>query len=185
MKATTQTSQQTPRFRHISGRFFRSVLADRVNDVLAPPLPGSAGRYHRPGQTTLYMSPRLEWAMIAVSGYIREDGRPRVVIPLMVGVAHVLDQHDEAACHAIGIDRERSNAPWRAALEAGDEPPSWRNADAARASGADGIIDRSRMIPGGWHVNLFQWNDLGGPRVEVCGEPVAITLSSDGPKWGL
>jgi hypothetical protein len=37
------------------------------------------------------MSPKLEWAMNAVSGYIREDGRSCVVVPLMVGEAHVLD----------------------------------------------------------------------------------------------
>jgi len=131
------------------------------------------------------MSPKLEWAIIAVSGYIREDGRPRVVVPLMVGEAHVLDQHDEEACRLLGIDRELSNAPWRHALAAGQEPPSWRNADAARKAGADGIIDRSRMIPGGWHVNLFHWNELGAPSVIVAGDPIAIRLSPDGPKWGL
>ncbi|MDZ4137631.1 MAG: RES family NAD+ phosphorylase [Erythrobacter sp.] len=185
MNDRTESSRHIPRFRQVSGPFFRSVLVDREKDVLAPPLPQSAGRYHRPGQATLYMSPKLEWAMIAVSGYIREDGQPRVVIPLMVGVAHVLDQHDEEACRALGVDRELSNTSWRDALEAGEEPPSWRNADAARASGSDGIIDRSRMIPGGWHLNLFRWNELGGPSVIVCGEPVAIKLSSDGPKWGL
>ena len=172
-------------FRRVSGKFFRSVLADRVDDVVAPPGPESAGRYHRPGQAALYMSPQLEWAMIAVSGYIREDGRRRVVVPLIVGEAHVLDQHDEHACRVLGIDRDLSNAQWRQALKAGQEPPSWRNADKARAAGADGIIDRSRMIPGGWHVNLFRWNELGGPSVSVAGEPILIHLSNDGPKWGL
>ncbi|MBN9077079.1 MAG: RES family NAD+ phosphorylase [Rhizobiales bacterium] len=160
-------------------------MADRSSDVLAPPRPQSVGRYHRPGQTTLYMSPKLEWAMIAVSGYIREDGRPRVVVPLLVGEAHVLDQHDEEACRLLGIDRELSNAQWRPALDAGLEPPSWRNADVAREAGADGIIDRSRMIPGGWHVNLFRWNELGGPSVVVAGDPIAFRLSPDGAKWGL
>lgn len=172
-------------FRRVEGAFFRSVLADRIGSVLDPPARGSAGRYHRLGQPALYMSPTLEWATIAVSGYIREDGRPRVVVPLMVGAAFVLDQHDADACASLGIDRDLSNAPWRPALAAGREPPSWRNADAARAAGADGIIDRSRMIPGGWHVDLFRWNDLGGPSIAPCGDPVAITLSRDGPKWGL
>ena len=102
------------------------------------------------------MSPMLEWAIIAVSGYVREDGRPRVVVPLMVSNAYVLDQHDEDACDTLGVDRDLSNAPWRPALATGQEPPSWRNADAVRVAGADGIIDRSRMIPGGWHVNLFR-----------------------------
>ena len=171
--------------RRVEGAFFRSVLADRVTDVLSPPAPESAGRYHRFGQATLYMSPTIEWAMIAVSGYIREDGRPRVVVPLTVNEAYVLDQHDEDACRLLGIDRDLSNVPWRPALAAGQEPLSWQNSDVARAAGADGIIDRSRMIPGGWHVNVFRWNELGGPSITVCGEPVAICLSADGPKWGL
>ena len=185
MSDLIETGGQMLKLRQVGGSFFRSVLVDRAKDVMAPPRPGSAGRHHRPGQATLYMSPKLEWAMIAASGYMRKDGRPRVVIPLMVSVAHVLDQQDEEACRAIGVEREMSDAPWRAALAAGEEPRSWRIADAARASGADGILDHSRMIPGGWHVNLFHWNDLGGPSVEVCGEPVAITLLRDGPKWGL
>lgn len=185
MGSDASLSHMAPKLRIVSGPFFRSVLADRVSEVLAPPHPQSAARYHRPGQATLYMSPILEWAMIAVSGYIREDGRPRVVIPLTVSEVRAFDQHDEEGCRVLGIDRNLSNVPWRPALEAGQEPPSWRNADAARAVGAEGIIDRSRMIPGGWHVNLFRWNDLGGPSVSVCGEPVAIELSGDGPKWGL
>jgi len=171
--------------RKVGGAFFRSVLADRVQSALAPPTPESAGRYHRLGQATLYMSPTIEWATIAVSGYMREDNRPRVVVPLMVSEAYVLDQHDEDACRLLGIDRDLSNAPWRPALAQGQEPPSWKNSDAARGAGADGIIDRSRIIPGGWHANLFRWNDLGGPSVTICGEPIEINLSVSGPKWGL
>ena len=171
--------------RKVGGYFFRSVLTDRVQSVLAPPLPTSAGRYHRLGQAILYMSPTIDWATIAVSGYMREDSRPRVVVPLFVGTAFVLDQHDEQACNMLGIDREASNQSWRPALAAGVEPASWRNSDAARAVGADGIIDRSRLIPGGWHLNLFRWNSLGGPSINVCGEPVEIALSESGSKWGL
>jgi hypothetical protein len=184
-EAPSTATAPNPTFRKIEGAFFRAVLADRIESVLAPTAPESAGRYHRLGQATLYMSPRLEWATIAVSGYIREDNRPRVVIPLIASAADVLDQHDEAACRRLGIDRDLSNAPWRPSLALGHEPPSWQNADAARAAGADGIIDRSRMIPGGWHVNLFRWNNLGGPSVKVCGEPIPINLSADGPRWGL
>jgi len=74
---------------------------------------------------------------------------------------------------------------WRSALAAGYEPPSWRNADAARFADANGIIDRSRMIHGGWHLNLCRWNEVGGPLVSVCGEPKEINLSANGPKLGL
>lgn len=97
----------------------------------------------------------------------------------------VLDQHDEEACRRLGIDREQSNANWRIALAAGTEPPSWSNADTARAAGADGILDRSRLIPGGWHLNLFRWNATGGPSVRVVGDPTEVCLSEGGSKWGL
>ena len=173
------------RFRVISGLFFRAILAQRADQVLAPPAPGSAGRYHRLGQPVLYTSPSADWATIAVSGYMREDGLSRVVVPLLIGEAHVVDQRDDAACALLGIVPERSNEPWRSSLAKGEEPPSWRNADAARAAGADGIIDVSRTIPGGWHLNLFHWNELGGPSVEIVGDPIAIRLSAEGPKWGL
>jgi hypothetical protein len=172
-------------FREVSGHFYRSVLLERLDHILAPPGPQSAGRYHRPGEATLYMSAAAEWSIAAISGYMREDGKARVVVPLLVTEAVVLDQHDAQACALLGIDRELSNSSWRQALDTGREPPSWRNADTARAAGADGIIDRSRIIVGGWHLNLFRWNELGGPKVEVCGEPMEIRLSPDGQKWGL
>ncbi len=173
-----------PAFRCLQGPFFRAVAADRVGATLDPPGPASAGRYHREGQPTLYLSPRADWATIAVSGYMREDGRPRVVVPVHVNEAFVLDQRDKEACRALGIRREESNANWRTAIAAGVEPPSWRNADVARAAGADGIVDRSRLIPRGWHLALFRWNGPGSPLVRVIGEPTAISLSSDGPHWG-
>ncbi len=169
----------------MSGSFYRAVLLDRLATALEPPERGHAGRYHRPGQPALYMSPSSDWATIAVSGYMRADRRPRVILPLMVGEALVLDQRDEAACRLLGIDRDLSNQPWRSALAAGGEAASWRNADAVRAAGADGIVDRSRMIPGGWHVNLFRWNRLGGPSVTICGDPRPIVLSDSAEAWSL
>jgi RES domain-containing protein len=175
----------SPIFRLISGRFYRSVLAERVDNVLDPPSPQSAGRYHRYGQPALYMSPEPGWAIRAISGYMREDGKARMLVPLLVTEAMVLDQHDEALCEGLGIDRTQSNVSWRTVLEQGGEPPSWKTSDIARASGADGLIDPSRNISGGWHLDLFRWNDLGGPKVEVAGEPVEIRLSATGGKWDL
>lgn len=172
-------------FRAISGRFYRAVLVERIDNVLDPPSPKSAGRYHRHGQPALYMSPEPEWAIRAISGYMREDGKARVLVPVMVNEAYVLDQHDQTLCDRLGIDRSRSDTSWRTALEAGGEPPSWQTSDIARAAGADGLIDPSRNIPGGWHLDLFRWNDLGGPRVEVAGNPVEIRLSATGGKWEL
>ena len=168
----------------VQGRFYRAIRTDRVGEVLAPPGPDGAGRYHRPGQPALYVTPSPEWAHIAVSGYMREDGLPRMIVPLVMEEAHVLDQRDQQACAALAIDRDASNASWRSVLAAGGEPPSWRNADAARAAGADGIIDRSRQIPGGWHLTLFRWNASGGPKVEICGDAVSSFVSGNHEKQG-
>ena len=98
----------------------------------------------------------------------------RVIFPLLVSEARVLDLRDEGACLRLGVDRERANTSWRKTLAAGGRPPSWDIADAARGMGADGLIDRSRLRPGAWHVALFHWNALGGPRVELDGaaEPI-------------
>lgn len=180
-----QTMERLGDLFSITGQFFRSVLSDYVDQVLSPPVNQNAGRYHRPGQAILYTSATPEWSIIAVSGYMRQDNRPRVVVPLFVEDALVVDQRDEETCLRLGIDRELSNESWLKALENGREPASWRNSDAARASGADGLIDRSRMIPDGRHLNLFLWNEMGGPKVTVCGDPIDIQLSPDGPQWGL
>lgn len=172
-------------FRRLSGPFYRTVLAERADQVLDPPHAGSAGRYHRIGQPALYMSPKKEWAIIATSGYMREDGLRRVVVPLMLDEALVVHQEDAGACTRLGIDPSLSSSPWRKALAEGQEPLSWRVSDAARAAGADGLIDLSRQIAGGWHLTLFRWNAEGTPRVQVCGEAEEITLGDLETKWGL
>lgn len=171
--------------RRISGYFFRTIPVERLAYVLDLPKHGSSGRYHRPGQPILYMSPVKEWSIRAVSGYMRADGIRRVVVPLYIDEAFVLDQNDEMACRVLGIDPELSKKPWIPALKVNREPPSWKNSDLARGYGADGIIDCSRLIPGGWHLNLFRWNELGAPTVHICGEPMEFRLSVEGKKWDL
>ena len=153
--------------RRVEGRFYRSIRPELAAHVLDPPLPHHFGRYHAPGQPALYISPQRDWAAYAGEFNSAADGAARIVIALDVQPAFVFDQHDEAVCAALGIDREHSNASWRKSLQASRRPPSWDNANAVRAINADGIIDRSRQIAGGWHVVLFRWNGLGGPQITV------------------
>lgn len=155
----------------ISGRFWRAITADRAEQVLDLPGPESAGRYHRPGQPALYITPEADWAAIAIGRYLLADGIERVAVPLELDGAEVFDQRNLAACAALGIDPEQSQVRWNDELAAGREPPSWRASDAARAGGAQGIIDVSRGIAGGWHACLFAWNVHGSPQVRVAGNP--------------
>ena len=170
-------------FSRIGGRFYRAIIARRIAQVLDPPGPESAGRYHRRGQPALYITPMADWAAIAVGNYMAEDGRPRVIVPLELDEAWVLDQRDEAACAALGIARDMSNVRWRPELAAGREPPSWQNSDIVREAGADGMIDRSRGIVGGWHLTLFRWNEPGAPTVSVAGEALPCDYAASRARW--
>lgn len=160
----------------LCGFFYRVVRQQQIENVLSPLNVNSAGRYHSPGQSILYMSPELEWAQSAISPYMLEDRHRRFVIPLRVENALVFDQRDAKACDALKFDPRESNMPWRAALKTGNRPPSWANSDAVRGVPADGIIDPSRNIPGGWHLNLFKWNTADGPQVIVAGRPKEVFL---------
>jgi hypothetical protein len=159
------------------------VPEDRVAQVLDPPAPDSAGRYHRPGERALYVTREADWAMIAIARYIPLDGKQRLVVPLRLSAARVVDQRDQDACAALGINPVRSAARWQKYLAAGEEPPSWANVAAARAAGADGITDPSRGITDGWHLALFRWNEPGASTVEVDGDPFLLEYEEARARW--
>lgn len=167
----------------VSGRFWRAIAAKRVDQVLVPPGPDSAGRYHRPGERALYITPQADWATIAIGRYLLADGLERVVVPLEVDGAKLFDQRDPAACAALGIDPQLSQVRWNDELAAGRESPSWRASDAARAAGAQGIVDVSRGIAGGWHACLFAWNTPGAPQVRVAGDPLPCDYWPARDRW--
>ena len=169
--------------RRISGRFWRAIAVERENQVLDPTGPHSAGRYHRPGEPAFYMTSEADWAVIAIGRYLLADEIERVVVPLELDQAQMFDQHDKAACFALGVDRDASQVRWNDELAAGREPPSWRASGAARAAGYDGIIDRSRGIAGGWHACLFRWNAPNMPQVRVVGAAVACDYAASRARW--
>lgn len=175
-------SERLPLHR-ITGRFWRAIAAERVEQVLDLPGPDSAGRYHRPGQPALYITPHADWATIAIGRYLLSDGIARVVVPLELDGAALFDQRDPAACAALGIDSEQSQVRWNDELAKGREPPSWRASDAAREAGAQGIIDVSRGIAAGWHACLFAWNRPGTPQVRVAGDPIPCDYWAARDRW--
>lgn len=162
----------------VSGPFFRSIVAEHAHMLLEPPRPVDCGRYHCPGQAALYMTPRSGWARLVANWYFERDARPRVLFALRVSKARVLDLANEQACRMLGVDSEKANCSWREALAAGQMPSSWSVADAVRNAGGDGLIDRSRLFPGAWHVTLFAWNQPGKPKVTRVGEAEMLHMCS-------
>jgi hypothetical protein len=156
--------------RVISGPFFRSIPTQWQSALLDRQQPLHVGRYHGPGQHALYMSATAEWARLVAEASSQKDGHSRILFPLEISEARVLDLGDEAACRQFGIDGALANLSWQKAIAAGETPPSWIVANAVRATGADGLIDRSRSFPGAWHVTLFDWNMPGKPQVRATGD---------------
>lgn len=167
----------------IAGRFWRAIPVERADQVLDLSGPDSAGRYHRPGQPALYITPEADWATIAIGRYLLADRIERVVVPLALDGAEVFDQRDPVACAALAVDPEQSQVRWNDELAKGREPPSWRASDAARAAGALGIIDVSRGILGGWHACLFAWNQPGAPQLRIAGDPVPCDYWPARERW--
>lgn len=118
------------------------------------------GRYNRAGERTLYMSGSPEGVAAAMARY---GDAPRRIVRLMVEADGLIDLRDAP----FGFDASRAKEDWIAALDRGEEPPSWAVSDRARALGATGLIDGSRRLPDAWHLVLFRWNEPGGASVRV------------------
>ena len=125
-----------------------------------------AARYNRPGERALYMSGSAVGVAAAMARY---GDAERVLVRLDVTAGRLLDVRDAAACRVLGVDATLTKVDWLAALERGEEPPSWRVSDRARAVGAQGLIERSRRTPTEWHLVLFRWNEQDGGAVRVAG----------------
>ena len=146
-----------------AGPCWRAVVAGHEGGVLEGTV--RAGRDNRAGERTLYVSGSPEGVAAAMARY---RDAPRTAVPLVVVADDLIDLRDVGACAAHGIDPTRAKEDWNAALDRGEEPPSWRIADQLRATGADGLIDGSRRAPGEAHIVLFRWNRPGAPTVTVA-----------------
>lgn len=144
--------------------------ADRVLDGVIHP----EGRFHQDGEPALYASPTPEGAAIAIAVYLKLDDAPRVMIPMALNDARMVDLRDPVTCAALEIDPKWPSVPWADQRAAGQPATSWRASDAARASGADGMIYASRRAPARWHVVLFRWN---------AGEVAQLTLADAPSPW--
>jgi len=158
----------------LSGRFYRIIFADNLGRVLDGVL-SPEGRFHHDGERTTYMSPSPEAAAVAVNIYLKPDDPPRVIVPLQLTDAMVLDFRTPETEKQLGLKWRETAVPWAEQRAAGLPATSWRASDAARASGADGMIYPSRTLPSRWwHLVLFRWNTEGAPTLRLDGTPLAF-----------
>lgn len=138
----------------LSGTFWRLIERARAGEVLAPAL-SPEGRFHHQGQRALYLSQSEEGTRVAMARYIGAETPELIAVAIDVPHARVLDLRDAAQCVRFGIGPEHENIVWQ------DLPrpsPTWAISDAARATGADGMLYRSRSRPDLTHLVLFRWN---------------------------
>jgi RES domain-containing protein len=152
----------------LSGRFYRIVFAADIGHVLGGVLTPEA-RFHHSGQPALYLSPSPEAAGFAVASFVGPDDPPRVLVPVEVEGARVVDLRDAAHREALGLAGHEPSVPWQPERSAGRPATSWRASDVARAAGADGMIYVARSAPSRWHLVLFRWNEATGARVSIDG----------------
>jgi RES domain-containing protein len=155
----------------VAGRFWRTVFAADVDRVLQGTR-SPEGRFHRDGQPTLYMSPSAEFSRIAVDVYLRDGDPLRVIVPLDVTYADLVDLRDPGIQRRLGLNGTEASVPWQPERAAGRPATSWIASDAARSAGADGIIYAARTNPLRWHIVLFVWNAPTGPQVRQSDPPI-------------
>jgi RES domain-containing protein len=149
---------------NLSGRFYRILFKADQSRILQGAIT-QEGRFHHSGQPALYMSPTPETAAIAVATYLRGDDPPRVIAPLKVTNACILDLRRTEVLAHLGLTGTEPSVLWQPQRALGLPATSWVASDAARQTGADGMIYTSRKDPTRWHLVLFRWN--GGTDAKV------------------
>ena len=112
-------------------------------DPLAP-VTWPEGRFHHSGQWAIYGSLTPEGCAVAIARYLREGDPPRMVVPLQI-TARVLDCSGQPGLSVV----------WQDVRAGGAVAPTWAASDAARASGAQGMLYSSRSRPDLTHLVLF------------------------------
>ncbi|MCV7500892.1 MULTISPECIES: RES family NAD+ phosphorylase [Micrococcus] len=150
-------------FTAVAGTFYRAVEARFVDSALRGSR--SAGRYSPPDAPTLYLSSSPEGVDAAMVAHTDATTPPRELLTFDVHAERIVDLRDAEALAALGVDLAAAMAPWKPAVEVGEEPSSWAVRRRLEEAGAHGLIDPSRTAPGLWHLTLFRWNEDGTPRV--------------------
>jgi RES domain-containing protein len=146
----------------IGGRWLR-VLTPRWAHL---PLSGegasiTGGRFNRIGARALYLSRTIEtaWAEYQQMGALP---RPGLVAGYDVQADAVVDLTDPDIVATLEVEQADLSGDWRYLWRIQHyEPPTWALVDRLKADGAQGLMYRSVLHPGG--VNLVLWLDAPSP----------------------
>lgn len=116
------------------------------------------GRFNHSGQTAHYSSLTPEGAAVAIRRYVARGDPPRAILPLRITRARAIDLRGRADASVVWQDIRAGGAP----------SPTRAFSDAARASGAQGLLYASRSRPKLTHFVLF---DLSDAVVSAAGPP--------------
>ncbi|MBO9706650.1 MAG: RES family NAD+ phosphorylase [Caulobacter sp.] len=161
------------RWDELSGTFYRIMFESDEHLVLAG-AKSPEGRFHHSGLPALYLSSKIDWAAKAIDTYRRPGDARRVAVPLHVDRARIVDLRKADVCADLSIRRLDAAVPWRPQRQMGQPADSWRPADIVRSSDADGMVYTARSAPDRWHLVLFRWNALGGPKITVAGPSTTV-----------
>lgn len=151
--------------RPFSGTIWRILAQESAYSPLAP-AQAPEGRFHHDGQIAIYTSLTAQGAGIAIQRYLKQDTRPKVIVPLLIEAANILDMRGTA-------DNIKSTTlVWQDMRIKGLRAPTWDVSDLARQSGAQGMLYRSRSHPDLSHLVLF-----GVP------DPGSLTPAADAKEW--
>lgn len=146
--------RSTIKFTPYAGAVWRILAKEHAHLPLAPAR-ADEGRFHYDGQIAIYTSLTAEGAGTAVQRYLAEDRRPKVIVPLLVEATDILDMRGTPE------DVQATTKVWQDIRANGLRAPTWDLSDKARASGAQGMLYRSRTHPGLSHLVLFGVPDPG------------------------
>lgn len=130
-----------------------------------------AARYNRLGQDALYLSVDEHSARVAMAKYLNTIDHPLVLVEFEIERCRLVDLRHKDAKDL----RMLASQDWKAELQEGHEPTSWKISDMLRARNEIGLMDPSRKEPSVWHVTLFRWNEAGAPHVRLIGASKPIS----------
>ncbi len=131
-----RNSQSIAALTPFCGTLYRIAFAKYAGAVLDGVI-HPEGRFHYDGQPALYASPSPETAAIAIDIYLKSDDAPRVMVPLKVTGASVVDLRDRATCERYGIDPTWPSVPWADQRAKGDPATSWKASDVVLVARTD------------------------------------------------